>query len=79
VTAREVMDGIKARIERLDYVRENGSSDWLHASANTDLKALTAAVERVLALCDGADKYGDYHVIQSDTIRAALENALEGE
>ena len=31
-----------------------------------------AQIERVEALCDAADKYGDYHVIQSDAIRAAI-------
>jgi hypothetical protein len=90
VTAREVLDGIKARIERLDYVRENGSSDWLHASAATDLTALTAAVEAVLAVVDSMDRIADFNlsVLPSDDmgislrqhaedIRTLIENALK--
>jgi hypothetical protein len=77
VTAREVLDGIKARIERLDYVRENGSSDWLHASAAEDLIALTAAVEAVLKHLD--DTEGTAHRVDGDYLKWAIENALEGE
>jgi hypothetical protein len=49
------------------------------ANARTDIPALLAMVreqqsviDKVKALCDAADRYGDYHVIQSDTIRAAI-------
>jgi hypothetical protein len=50
VTARAVLDGIKALTERLDYVREWGSSDPMHALANTRLKALHAAVTGVMGV-----------------------------
>jgi hypothetical protein len=44
------LPAIQERIERLDYIRENGSSDALHALAATDLKALHAAVTGVLRI-----------------------------
>lgn len=34
--------------------------------------AQQAKMDKVARLCDAAYKYGDYHVIQSDTIRAAI-------
>ena len=49
------------------------------ANARADVPALIAVareqqakLDRVRDLCDAADRYGDYHVIQSDTIRAAI-------
>lgn len=49
------------------------------ANARTDVPALLAMVreqrarlDAVLALCDTAEKYGVYHVIQAATIRAAI-------
>jgi hypothetical protein len=78
VTARDVLDGIKALTERLDYVREWGSSDELHALANTHLKALHAAVDAVVALTNAAATGAfDNELELADTIRAAIENALE--
>ena len=55
------------------------------ANARTDVPALIAVareqqakLDRVRDLCDAADRYGDYHVIQSDTIRAAITATEEG-
>jgi hypothetical protein len=57
--ARTYLAGIKERAEGIDYLRENGSSDALHASAAVDLKALHAAVTGALALHYEGIAYAD--------------------
>jgi hypothetical protein len=61
VTARDVLDVMKTRLERFEYVREWGSSDPLHAAFAADVALLIGAVEAGIAACDRVVDNTDGH------------------
>jgi hypothetical protein len=84
VTAREVLDGIKAQQPRFAFDTE------VILAAPSTVARLTAAVEGVLAIADSMDRIADFSLSvlsrddmgislrqHAEDIRTAIENALK--